>query len=183
MDRRQRKTRNAIFGAFVSLLSQKHYHHISVGEIIERADVGRATFYAHFETKDFLLKELCAELFAHLFAAETGDANDRGQIFECQAPDSVFLHLFQHLKRNDNNLLVLLSCESNELFLKYFKAELYAFVKEHLYLFEARRDPDLPEDFWIHHISAVLVDTVIWWISNKMKESPEVITRYFLLTV
>ncbi len=183
MDRRQRKTRNAIFGAFVSLLSQKHYHHISVGEIIERADVGRATFYAHFETKDFLLKELCAELFAHLFAAETGDEKDRGQLFDCEAPDSVFLHLFQHLKRNDNNLLVLLSCESNELFLKYFKAELYTLVKKHLYLFEDRKDPSLPEDFWIHHISAVFVDTATWWIAHKMKESPEVITRYFLLSV
>ena len=58
MDRRQKKSREAIFGAFTELLSKKHYNQITVGEIIEKADVGRATFYAHFETKDFLLKEL-----------------------------------------------------------------------------------------------------------------------------
>ena len=67
MDRRQRKTREAIFSAFISLLSQKDCSQITVGEIIEKADVGRATFYAHFPTKDFLLKELCEDLFCHIF--------------------------------------------------------------------------------------------------------------------
>ena len=54
MDRRQRKTRQAIFAAFTQLLSQKDFGDITVGEIIATADVGRATFYAHFETKDYL---------------------------------------------------------------------------------------------------------------------------------
>ena len=58
MDRRQRKTREGIFSAFTTLLSQKEFGQITVGEIIERADISRATFYAHFETKEFLLKEL-----------------------------------------------------------------------------------------------------------------------------
>ena len=70
MDRRQKKTRNAIFKAFTTLLSQKDFAHITVGEIIELADVGRATFYAHFETKDFLLKEFSQELFCHVFDME-----------------------------------------------------------------------------------------------------------------
>ena len=52
MDRRQQKTRGAIFVAFEELLRTKRAEQITVGEIIQRADVGRATFYAHFETKD-----------------------------------------------------------------------------------------------------------------------------------
>ena len=103
MDRRQRKTRTAIFKAFILLLSKKNYNKITVAEILELADVGRATFYSHFETKDYLLKELCAELFDHVF--ETGNKdNDRFNIFHCDANDSVFLHLFKHLKNNDNNI-------------------------------------------------------------------------------
>ena len=96
MDRRQRKTREAIFKAYTELLSEKNASQITVGEIIERADVGRATFYAHFETKDYLQKELCEELFCHIFDSMAEIRNDHRHIFDCDAHDSEFLHLFRH---------------------------------------------------------------------------------------
>ena len=183
MDRRQRKTREAIFGALTALLSEKEFGKITVGEIIQWADVGRATFYAHFETKDDLLKELCAELFCHIFDSANTQPSDHKHIFECNAPDSVFLHLFQHIQKNDNNLLELLSSQNNELFLCYFKANLQKLVISQLPSFESRKNVKLPDSFWINHISSTFVETVRWWIENGMKESPETIAEYFYLAV
>lgn len=183
MDRRQKKTREAIFKAFSELLSKKHYNQITVGEIIERADVGRATFYAHFETKDFLLKELCEELFCHIFDSTEEGKEKHRHIFECDAPSSVFLHLLQHLQRNDNNILELLACENNELFLGYFKKNLQELIKKQFHLFEDKKAKELPKDFWINHISVTFVETVKWWINNGMRESPETLSRYFDMTL
>ena len=183
MDRRQRKTREAIFHAFTELLSKKDFFHITVGEIIDRADVGRATFYSHFETKDFLLKELCEELFCHIFDAESSEQSKHKHIFDCNAPDSVFLHLFQHLQKNDNNILQLLSCQNNELFLQYFKYHLHRLITSHLALFEARKQPQLPHSFWVNHIVSTFVETIRWWTHNGMKQSPEEITEYFFMVV
>jgi len=183
MDRRQRKTREAIFLAFCDLLSKKHYHQITVGEIIERADIGRATVYAHFETKDFLLKELCEELFCHIFDATEENSEGHRHIFACEAPSSVFLHLLQHLQSNDHNLLKLLSCENNELFLQYFKEDLKLLIANQAPIFAAKKPKNLPDSFWINHISSTFLETLRWWIENGMKESPETLASYFLAII
>lgn len=179
MDRRQRKTREAIFRAFTELLSKKDFSRITVGELIERADVGRATFYSHFETKDFLLKEFCEELFCHIVDVANGDENGHRHIFNCEGADSVFLHLFCHLQKNDNNILVLLSSQNNELFWGYFKGYLSLLVEQQLPVFESRRDKQLPESLWRDHIVCSFIGTMKWWIANGRKETPEQITEYF----
>lgn len=183
MDRRTRKTREAIFNAFCELLSKKSFEQITVSEIIDSADIGRATFYAHFETKDFLLKELCHELFCHVFDSVSEKKNGHRHIFKCEESSSVFLHLFRHLQKNDNNILRLLSGENNDLFLRYFKENLLILVESQLSLFDAKKKEALPESFLVNHIASTFVETIRWWTANGRKESPEEITEYFLLAV
>lgn len=183
MDRRQRKTREAIFSAFTKLLSEKNFNQITVSDIIERADIGRATFYAHFETKDYLLKELCEELFCHIFDSSSESDHNHRHIFNCNAPDSVFTHLFEHLYNNDNQILELLSSSNNELFLRYFKINLLQLVESQLETFSSEKAHNLPKGFYINHIAATFVETARWWIENKMEQSPQEITEYFLAVV
>lgn len=56
MDRRVRKTREAVYTAFIALVAQRGYDKLSVQDIIDEADVGRTTFYAHFRTKEDLFR-------------------------------------------------------------------------------------------------------------------------------
>ena len=183
MDRRQRKTREAIFTAFTALLAVKNIHQITVSDIIDRADIGRATFYAHFETKDYLLKELCQELFCHIFDAAGDDPHSHRHLFDCDSPSSVFTHLLEHLQKNDHRILDLLSSENNELFLGYFKTNLLQLVESQLDTFRSTKTDRLPRSYHINHITATFVETVRWWIQNKMVQSPQEITEYFLTVV
>lgn len=181
MDRRQKKTREAIFAAFAELLTEKNYNQISVQEIIDAADIGRTTFYAHFETKDFLLKELCEELFNHIIDTAMGLPHGPRHDYCDNESDSVFLHLLRHLQENDLNILKLLSGENNEIFLRYFKSNLKKLIVSQYG--ERLKNRPLPEDYLINHISSSFVETVGWWISGKMKEPPDAITEYFLSTI
>ena len=52
-DRRQRRSRSAVFAALARLLRKKNFEEITVQEIIDEADVGRSTFYAHFGSITF----------------------------------------------------------------------------------------------------------------------------------
>ncbi len=183
MDRRQRKTREAIFAAFIALLSKKDFTRITVSEIIGMADISRATFYSHFETKDDLLKALCDDLFCHVLDGANGNTAEHRHMFRCDTSDSVFLHLLRHLLRNDNHLLELLSCRNSDLFLRYFKEQLRDMVASQLPLFQDRKSEQLPDSFWIDHIASVFVETIRWWSEHGMKESPETVAEYFYLAV
>ncbi len=171
MDRRQRKTRTAIFSAFITLLAQKEYSTISVQEIIDEADVGRATFYAHFETKDFLLKSLCEELFEHVTLSALGESDCNIHYKDCNETGDMFLHLIRHLANNDNHILKLLVSPNNELFLRYFKDALSKSVR-------IKNTTDIPNDFLKDHIASTFVETILWWVKRGKKESPETVAKY-----
>src|SRR5262249_4441386 len=55
-DRRVAKTERLLRKALVSLVHEKNYDAIVVREILERANVGRSAFYAHFRDKQALLE-------------------------------------------------------------------------------------------------------------------------------
>lgn len=179
MDRRQQKTRAAIFNAFSTLLGRKNYNSITVQEIIDEANIGRSTFYAHFETKDDLLKELCTELFDHIIDSAVDCSHTHGLYSDNSAPKSVFCHLLQHLEENDNNVLGLLSCESSEIFLRYFKDSLNELVQMQFVNQSRHRNMSLPKDFLVNHISSSFVEMVLWWLKGHRKQAPAELDQYF----
>ena len=180
MDRRQKKTRDAIFKAFTELLAEKHYNQISVQEIIDRANIGRTTFYSHFETKDYLLKNLCEELFGHIIDTAMGLPHGHYHYSCGTVEDSVFLHLLRHLQENDRNIIELLSSENTEIFLRYFKSDLKKMIMLQYKDKGLFMDSKLPQDYLLNHIASSFVETIHWWIEHRMKESPEEITSYFM---
>lgn len=65
-DRRVRKTRGAIHHAMLTLMRERGYDAVTVTDIIEQADVGRSTFYAHFTDKRHVLDDSLADLAEYL---------------------------------------------------------------------------------------------------------------------
>ena len=61
-DRRVSKTRKALKEALTDLILEKGYEGVTVQDVIDRADVGRSTFYAHFADRDDLLMAILADL-------------------------------------------------------------------------------------------------------------------------
>ncbi|MEU2033572.1 TetR/AcrR family transcriptional regulator [Nocardia amamiensis] len=71
-DRRVRRTRNLLHRALIELMLERGYDRITVRDILDRADVGRSTFYAHYRDKDdLLLRSSTDYLHAAVAAAET----------------------------------------------------------------------------------------------------------------
>ncbi|ACS80805.1 TetR/AcrR family transcriptional regulator [Maridesulfovibrio salexigens] len=65
--RQSERSRKQIKEALQKLLRSKSYGEISVGEIVEQADVGRSTFYRHFKSKADVMVDLHGDMFAKIF--------------------------------------------------------------------------------------------------------------------
>ena len=171
MDRRQQKTRKAIFRAFRSLLEKKRYDHITVQEIIDEADVGRSTFYAHFETKDLLLDAMCQELFYHII--ESDPCPWAGKENELEGELS---HILWHIRDSKNDISGILLSDSGDIFMSYFREHLHTVFEQHIHTFHA----NVPKDFLLNHLSGSFAETVRWWLKEGLKTSPESVAQYYM---
>lgn len=175
MDRRQKKTREAIYKAFSCLLREKKYGNITVQDIIDKADIGRSTFYAHFDTKDELLHTMCRDIFSCVFE------EDSDNYHACNFPEengvlkSKLTHILYHLKLNQNDIMDILSSEGKEIFLNYFKRHLNKELNSCI----PSPPKDIPFDYALDHIVSSFTETVIWWSKKGMEESPEKIVFYY----
>lgn len=183
MDRRQQKTRDAIFMAFEKLLAEKSYGKITVQEIIDGANVGRTTFYAHFETKDDLLREMCTDLFEHVFSDHPGAETTHDFSLAEGDPGTIVTHILYHLRDSKRNLAGLLNGDSSEVFLHCFKQYINELVTVYLLSGLERSNRELPEDFLMNHISGSFVNMVQWWIRTGMKQTPEELADNFLAVI
>ena len=95
-DRRVRRTRTLLVQALVSLILERGYARITVQDILDRADVGRSTFYAHFRDKEALLLSCFDGLREDLRRDLAGDGPGQGQPGPARAGSVVFAHAHQH---------------------------------------------------------------------------------------
>lgn len=76
-DRRVRRTRNALGDALIALMLEKPFNSITVQQVLDRARVGRATFYSHFRDKDDLFLSDVEDFFNHMAQVPARDRNSR----------------------------------------------------------------------------------------------------------
>lgn len=183
MDRRRLKTRDAIFEAFGNLLAKKTFSQITVQDIIDRANIGRTTFYAHFETKDQLLKELCMDMFTHVFSDSLSSEDTHDFSKDANNPYAIISHILYHLLDNKRNILGILTFESGELFYGFFKQFLNESTSRHLLGGKRLKEHGIPADFLINHISSSFVGMVQWWLDNKLEQTPGQLSNYFMAVI
>ena len=178
MDRRQLKTRQAVFRAFTGLLEKKTYNNITVQEIIDEANIGRSTFYSHFETKDELLKALCTEIFTHVFSEDLCEEKTHDFSAAGAGMDRKVTHILYHLRESRSYIRGILSSESGELFMRYFKEHLRR-VFEHAL---KEQEFNVPRDYMVNHMVCSLAESVRWWMDHS-DYTPEEIGAFYMETI
>ena len=103
-DRRIRRTQNSLARALIEVTLEKGYEAVTVRDITDRADVGYATFYRHYQDKDALLVDVLEVVLNELIGLFFPDPTARGNA------DHLGEVLFSYVKENYGIIRVLLSC-------------------------------------------------------------------------
>ena len=96
IDRRIQKTRKLLSQALLDLILEKGYERVTVQDILDRANVGRSTFYTHYENKELLLRDGPRNLGLSLF----GGSDKPAARPETDGRRMGFRPLFQHVSQN-----------------------------------------------------------------------------------
>ena len=171
-DRRTRRSQAALIHALLELIESKHYDQITVQDITELADVGRSTFYAHYQNKDDLL----IAGFGHLLEVLVQEItlNQAGQlVFDTRM-------LFSHAAGHYKIYRTLLWGSGFELLTKDGHSVLSQKIEERLgALLPPGRLTSIPLPVLAYNLAGGLLVLLKWWLDNKMPYTPEKMDKIF----
>jgi len=157
--------------ALISLMIEKGYENISVQDIIDRANVGRSTFYAHYAGKQDLLMNGLKNLSKHLLAHQRAALAQKGSFREKGFGFS--LAFFEHVHSHRNVYHAIVGRQSGGIVFSEFRAMLSDLVRSDL----KTRPPsesllDLPRNAVIQFVVGALMSVLTWWLDERSKLSP-----------
>jgi AcrR family transcriptional regulator len=176
-DRRVQKTQALLHEALDSLIREKPYDEIAVKEILDRANVGRSTFYMHFRDKDELLASGIYDMLRSLRPAEVpmpGKKHER--VIRFSLP--VFDHIHRHRQAGAPGMgargrAVSVRVRSRVL------SELIADDIEKVRQGRRRSAGQLPSELIVHYIASTFVLVLNWWVESDLPLSATEVNALF----
>jgi AcrR family transcriptional regulator len=173
MDARVRRTRDALGDALVALMQEKPFDTITVQDVVDRAKVGRSTFYAHFSDKDDLLMSDAEEFFEaiSMTLSVRGDKSDR--VFPVR-------EFFSHITEAKQFLDALVSSgkfhDNMELAHGVFARGIERRLAE-LPRGQGIAAAERPAIAFAH--AGALLSLLKWWVDRGMRQPPEEMDQLF----
>src|SRR4051794_4470980 len=160
-DRRVQRTQRALHDAFFALVVEKDYEAITVQDILDRANVGRSTFYQHFAGKqDLLLKGL--ENLRGWLAARHREVAEASAI-----PGVGFSRaMFEHVGEGSKIYRAFVGKEGGPLVQRELQRMLAELVRSDLAA-RAPRSTKVPLDLLAEFAASAFMATLAWWMEQR----------------
>ncbi len=178
-DARVRRTQRRLRDALVSLIHEKQYPAIVVSEILERADVGRSAFYAHFNSKDALL----ASSIEHVLLASP--PREHASIPRHFAKTLFFsLPIFEYIGRSDHAADAKMGRRARAIVHEHLRRSLSSTIADDVIsAIRFVRGADVPPDLLTAHIVSTFILVLNWWVENGRLLSPRAVDDLFVALI
>jgi AcrR family transcriptional regulator len=159
IDRRAARTRRALHQALIALILKKGYNAITVQELIDEADVARATFYAHYTSKDDLLRGGFKELRRGLAASHST------------------LAMFEHADGYRDVYRALVGGRGSHIALAELRRTLVELAREELATLA--HDRGMSRELAVQFFAGAFLTVLTWWIESRSALAPHEVNAMF----
>jgi AcrR family transcriptional regulator len=165
-----RRTRSLLHEAAFTLIRERDYASISVSDILERADIGRSTFYTHYRDKDELFAAAIADMLdSARGAARTPSGDPTERIVGFSLP--VLEHICQHRSTAGARM----GTRGRAMLHAHVRRILAGWVAEEMRAQAAGRawpTGRIPVDLLSQYVSSTFVLVLDWWLERKCVPPP-----------
>ncbi len=176
IDRRIRRTRKLLAQAVIELVAERDYDAITIRDITERADIGYATFFRHYESKDDLMLAALMEITGELesLARQAADAHT-GDYFQREG----YL-IFKHVKENSALYRGLLNSQWSRHLIRKLSVPLVARIQIYnQQYFPADTETAVPVDIAVFYCVQGVFSLIDWWLEHDMSYPPEEMAKIY----
>jgi AcrR family transcriptional regulator len=171
VDRRAARTRALLLQALPALMAERGFERLTIQNIIDRAGVGRATFYAHFENKEELL------------AASVGGLRAWLEAMRERAPAQPFAFMrpfFEHLESHRAIYRTTFERESEVSVERLLRAMMRELVRAELTAKRTPRQDDAAIELATQFVVSTFWSVTVWWMGGGGALRPAEVDALFL---
>ena len=165
-DRRIQKTLSLLREALISLIAEKPYDTIVVKEILDRANVGRSTFYTHFRDKDDLLVSGIHEMLGEVPPPTRTGGRSLDRILWFSLP--IFEHHYSHAHAWGDRI----GTKGRTILHEHLRKVLTGIIAQVMKK-DYRPGRQSPRQLPLELISAYVASTFVlvlnWWLDTRMR--------------
>ena len=176
-DRRIQKTQALLHEALGTLIREKPYDEIVLKEILDRANVGRSTFYTHFRDKDELLASGIHEMLRAVHAADLPPSGKKDErIIRFSLP------VFEHIHRHRQAGAAGMGTRGRAIIHEHLQRVLADQIAEDIgKVLQGRRKTtgQNPPDLLVQHIASTFVLVLNWWVESDSPLKPKEVNELF----
>ena len=175
-DRRIQKTLSLLREALVSLIAEKPYDSIAVKEILDRANVGRSTFYTHFRDKDDLLVTGIYHMLESMPSPARTGGRGVDRILWFSLP--VFEHHYRHAHAWSDRI----GTKGRTILHEHLRRVLTGIIAQVMtkdYRPGRQSSRQLPPDVVSAYVASTFVLVLNWWLDTRMRLAPKEINDVF----
>lgn len=176
LDRRIQKTLQHLQQALAELIAEKDYDAITIQEILDRANVGRSTFYAHFENKDQLLRSILTQMNEQ-FEEGIRILSEEHKTFEDNSPHMPY-RVVHFVEQNRWLFQAMLGKQRQGISVNPLYDYLYTVTREHFRLMIQIKHGNAAQiEMAAHFYTSAFIGALMWWLENDMIYSAEEFSR------